>query len=116
MKFPPLSVQKEDELSIWRWFREVIRVRNAFPAIARGVTEGADALGSESVAAFFRRSETDDDLLIVMNLRAQTSEIDLSAAGGGFALAAVLNTNEERIVLEGEILTLPAYSIAVLTE
>ncbi len=116
MKFPPLSVQREDELSIWRWFREVIRVRNAFPAIARGVTEGADALGSESVAAFFRRSETDDDLLIVMNLRAQTSEIDLSAAGGGFALAAVLNTNEERIVLEGEILTLPAYSIAVLTE
>ena len=116
MKFPPLSVQREDELSIWRWFREVIRVRNAFPAIARGVTEGAGALGSESVAAFFRRSETDDDLLIVMNLRAQTSEIDLSAAGGGFALAAVLNTNEERIVLEGEILTLPAYSIAVLTE
>ncbi len=115
MKFPPLSEQKDDPLSLWNWFCEVIRVRNAFPAIARGVTENADGISDDSVAAFFRRSGTDGDLLIVMNLRGSTAEKDLSSVGGGLALAAVLNTNEESIIYSGNTLTLPAYSIAVFT-
>ena len=115
MKFPSLADQMQDETSIWRWFKEVIRVRNAFPAIARGTTEGADAVSDENVAAFFRRSDEDTDLLIVMNLRAQTAEKDLSLVGGSLDLAAVLNTNEESIVYKDGKLTLPPYSIAVFT-
>ncbi len=116
MKFPSLADQKDDELSLWTWFNEVIRVRNAFPAIARGSTEGVDSVSDENVAAFFRRSEAYDDLLIVMNLRDTAAEKDLSSVAGGFGLAAVLNTNEENIVYEGGRLTLPAYSIAVFKE
>ena len=42
--------------------------------------------------------------------------IVLVACGiAGLILAAVLNTNEESITYEGNILTLPAYSIAVFT-
>ena len=115
MKFPSLADQKEDSLSIWRWFKEVIRVRNAFPQIARGKTEGFDAVSDENVAAFFRRSGTDGDLLIVMNLRAETAEKDLSQAGGDLTLAAVLNTNEEKILYKDGTVTLPPYSIAVFT-
>ncbi len=114
MKFPSLADQKEDELSLWRWFREVLRVRSAFPAIARGVTEDADGLSDENVAAFFRRSEEYGDLLIVMNLRGRTAEKDLSSIGG-LTLSAVLNTSEENITFTGNILTLPACSIAVFT-
>ena len=55
MKFAPAKAQREDGLSLWTWFREVIRVRNAFPAIARGRTEGADSISDDNVAAFFRR-------------------------------------------------------------
>lgn len=94
----------------------MIRVRNAFPAVARGITESADSVSDENVAAFYRRSETDDDLLIVMNLRGQTQEKDLMSAGSGFVLAAVLNTNEEDITYTDGKLTLPAYSIAVFRE
>ena len=115
MKFPSLADQKKDNLSLWRWFKEVIRVRNAVPAIARGKTESADALSDENVAAFFRRSEADGDLLIVMNLREQEAQKDLSLAGSGFTLAAVLNTSEEVISFTDGILTLPGYSIAVFT-
>ncbi|MBR6113766.1 MAG: alpha-amylase [Oscillospiraceae bacterium] len=114
MKFPSLADQKEDELSLWRWFREVLRVRSAFPAIARGVTEDADGLSDENVAAFFRRSEEYGDLLIVMNLRGRTAEKDLSSIGG-LTLSAVLNTSEENITFTENILTLPACSIAVFT-
>ena len=116
MKFPSLADQMQDDLSLWRWFKEVIRVRNAFPAIARGTTEDADAVSDENVAAFYRRSETYGDLLIVMNLRGETQEKDLTASAGGFSLAAVLNTNEEEITYADGKLVLPAYSIAVFKE
>ena len=81
MKFPSAADQMQDGLSLWTWFREVIRVRNAFPAIARGRTEGEDALCDDSVAAFWRRYGPDtgeEDVLVVMNLRAETAEKDLT--------------------------------------
>jgi glycosidase len=139
MKFAPAKAQREDGLSLWTWFREVIRVRNAFPAIARGRTEGADSISDDNVAAFFRRyaesgadggssaaGASEGDLLIVMNLRADTAVKEISgeasAAGGAdgsadnnLTLAAVLNTGEENITYDDGVLTLPGYSIAVFT-
>ena len=121
MKFPPAADQMQDGLSLWTWFREVIRVRNAFPAIARGRTEGEDALCDDSVAAFWRRYGPDtgeEDVLVVMNLRAETAEKDLTGVSGSSALklSAVLNTNEEKITFDSGVLTLPGYSIAVFTK
>ena len=95
MKFPSAAEQMKDNLSLLTWFREVIRVRNAFPAIARGTTEGVDSLSDDNVAAFIRRDPENGDLLIVM--------------------AAVLNTGEEDITYEQGVLTMPGYSIAVFT-
>ena len=115
MKFAPLDEQMTDDLSLWRWFTEVIRVRNAFPAIARGTTVAVDAVSDQNVACFIRRCEGEDDVLVVMNLSDEAVEKDLSAVGGDLRLAAVLNTNEESIAYDGGTLTLPAYSIAVLT-
>ena len=115
MKFPALEDQLSDDLSLYRWFTEVIRVRRAFPSIARGATEPVDAVSDESVACFIRRSADDGDVLVAMNLREETAVKDLSVVDGGLTLAAVLNTNEESITFEGGSLSLPAYSIAVLT-
>lgn len=115
MKFPPLEEQLEDDLSLWRWFKEVIRVRRAFPAIARGTTEPVEGVSDESVAAFVRSCEGQQDVLLVMNLRDQAATKDLSALGAAWQLAAVLNTNEEQITYENGNLSLPAYCIAVLT-
>ncbi|MBQ1407444.1 MAG: alpha-amylase [Eubacterium sp.] len=114
MKFPSLKDQMEDDMSLYTWFREVIKVRNAFPQIARGKTEGVDTISDDNVAAFYRRHKAIGDLLIVMNLRGETVEKDLSGLGE-LELAAVLNTNEESITFEGGKLTLPAYSISVFT-
>lgn len=115
MKFPPLEEQLEDDLSLWRWFKEVIRVRRAFPAIARGTTEPVEGVSDESVAAFVRSCEGQQDVLLVMNLRDRAATKDLSALGAAWQLAAVLNTNEEQITYENGNLSLPAYCIAVLT-
>ena len=115
MKFPSLEDQMADDLSLWRWFKEVIRVRRAFPAIARGTTEPVEGVSDESVAAFVRSCEGQQDVLLVMNLRDQAATKDLSALGAAWQLAAVLNTNEEQITYENGNLSLPAYCIAVLT-
>ena len=127
MKFPSVSEQMKDNLSLLTWFREVIRVRNAFPAIARGTTEGVDSLSDDNVAAFMRRDPENGDLLIVMNLRADTAvkettgvvsaadSLDSTGAESSLTLAAVLNTGEEDITYEQGVLTLPGYSIAVFS-
>ena len=113
MKFPSLADQKKDRQSLYNWFREVIRVRNTYPAIAKGVTQNADFICDDNVAAFFRRSETEEDLLIVMNLRGQTVKKNLSVFGKGFTLAESLSTNGESITYKKGALYMPAYSIAV---
>ena len=113
MKYPSLEEQEQDGLSINRWFREVIRVRNAFPVIARGTTENAGDLSDDAVAAFYRRSETEEDVLIVMNLRREPAVKDLADAAAGMTLAAVLNTGEEGILYQDGELRLPGFSIAV---
>ena len=114
-RFPSLEVQMTDDLSLWRWFKEVIRVRRAFPAIARGTTESVDGVSDGNVAAFIRRSAEDQDVLVVMNLRDQAVEKDLSVVSGDLSLAAVLTTNAESISYENGVVSMPPYSIAVLT-
>jgi len=115
MKFPPLSEQMDYDASLYHWFRDVIRIRNEYPSIARGLTERADALCDSSTAAFFRRSEEHGDLLIVMNLRGDPEEKDLSGVNGRLRLAATLTAGGEGISFKRGTLQLPAYSIAVFT-
>jgi hypothetical protein len=67
------------------------------------------------VAAFVRHCEGEQDVLLVMNLRDTAAERDLSTLDGAWQLSAVLNTDTQPITLDGANLTLPAYSIAVLT-
>ncbi len=121
MRFPSAADQMEDDDSLYSWFKEVIRVRNTYPSIARGVTENADSISDASAAAFFKRSETYGDLLIVMNLSPQTLEKDLSRAAGGskskggLRLAETLTTGSDTMTYKGGTLAMPAYSIAVFT-
>ena len=116
MKFPPLSEQMSDPLSIYNWFKEVIKVRKAFPVIASGTTAEAGGISDDAIAAFIRYREGEDPVLIVMNLRDESRDADLTVLNEELNLAAVLNTNEQSITIDQGILHMPAYSIAVLTE
>jgi glycosidase len=116
MPFPPLSQQQNDPSSIYQWFTEVIRVRKSFPVIARGSTAAAGWISNDAIAAFIRYADGEDPVLIVMNLRGESRDADLSGLNEDLNLSAVLITNGEQIVYENRVLHLPAYSIAVLTE
>lgn len=116
MKFPPLDEQVKDDLSVWRWFREVIRVRNAFPVIARGNTAAVESLCTDSLAGFVRYDDVNEPVLIVINMRDSEQTADIGVMNEPLKLSAVLNTSEEHISFENNMLKLPAMSIAVLTE
>ena len=111
MKFPSLAEQMQDDLSIYRWFREVIRVRRSFPAIARGRTEADETLCSDTIAAFRRTGEGLSPVLVVMNLSAEGQDPSVPAELA--EPAAVLNTSREDITMKNSVLHMPAYSIAV---
>jgi glycosidase len=108
--FPSVKEQIGDERSVYSWFREIIRIRNSYPAIARGTTEKADSICDDKTAAFFRTSEADDDLLIVMNLDGQAVRKEI---GRGYKLAETLSTDGEKITYRKKTVNMPAYSIAV---
>ena len=114
-KFPSVKDQEADELSILNWMKQVIKVRNAFPAIARGHVTEIPEFSSDTVAAFIKVCEGEDTVLIIINLGTESETLDMSVLPAAFRLRAVLNTNEEQITLDGATLTLPAYSIAILS-
>ena len=116
MKFAPLDEQMEDPLSLYHWFKEVIRVRNSFPVIARGRTAAVDGIDNTNTAVFIRWKEGMDPVLVAMNVTAEEQAVDLNVLGEPLVMAAVLNTTEENIRFENGTVVLPAYSIAVFTE
>jgi hypothetical protein len=67
------------------------------------------------VAAFVRKSDGEQTVLVVMNLRDQPAEKDLSVVSGELALAKGLATDSSAVAYVDGLLSLPAYSIAVLT-
>ncbi len=114
MKFPALDEQAGDELSVWNYCRNAVRIRNSFPSVARGRTEVIESLTDKNVCVFTR-----DSVLIAVNTREEPAAVSLDAdpaAEGYRSLAAMLTTGEEPVELSGAELTLPGYGIAVITK
>jgi glycosidase len=124
MKYPALEEQQEDEYSIYNYYKNAIRLRNTYPVIARGTTTPVAEISDSSIGAFLRQGDaqalqgTADSLLIIFNTDKEAKEIDLSGASladGYRNLVFQLNTAENSAIIEGDILTLPSYGIAVFT-
>ena len=121
MKYDPEDVQTSDPTSILSYYRNAIRIRNAFPVIARGSTETVSGISGDDICAFTRTMADDslDPVLVVINCSDSEQSVDLSAdtASSDYAdLAAVLTVSSDAITLSGSTLTLPAYGTAILTK
>ena len=115
MKFPSFEEQKTDDLSFWNYFRQALKIRNAFPAIARGKITLNDPLSGEELAVYTKDDGEHQPVLIVINVTDQEEQADLSSESAFTKLSAVLNTSEEKVVFENGTITMPPYCIAVLT-
>ena len=119
-KYGTLEEQKKDEYSIYNYYKEAIRVRNAFPAISKGKTEIVDSLTGDKTCGFIRKYSEDTgntgDVLIVINTGSETEKFDLSDVSEYKNLAAILTVNKDKVTCKNGKLTLPAYGIAILTK
>ena len=121
MKFDSLEEQQEDPDSIYNYVKQVIRVRNQNPVIARGTTAYLEQYSGEQCFALTRSYEG-SNLLLLGNTSAEAVSVDLTGltVGGTTAeelvLLGELYTGEETAERAGTVVTLPAYSILILGE
>lgn len=136
MKFESLSEQSGDPDSIYCFVRDVIQTRNAFPSIGCGTTELLESLSDKNVCALIRRSEQYPPVMLLFNLSEEEQKIDpgqepllladaeessdaglkdANAATESFVLQKVLCACGGEAVQEEGFVTLPGFSVAVLS-
>lgn len=110
--FGSLEEQRFDDDSVYNYYRQLIAIRQAIPAISHGRTTAETALNTGCVSAF-RKTWGEESCIVLMNISPETSRADLSAYAD-WTLAASLSAEGTPITLEGTTLVLPPYGTAVL--
>lgn len=110
--FGSLEAQMGDDNSLWNYYRQAVAIRQAIPAISHGRTTCETALNVGCVSAF-RKTWEEEKCIILMNISAESAEVDLSAYAD-WTMAAQLCADAQKATLSETTLQLPAYGVAVL--
>ena len=117
-KFGTVQEQDKDPDSVLNYYRNAVRVRNAFPVIAKGRTGNIAELSGEEIGAFTRTCDGEEPVLVVFNTAGEARQADLRTADGCgeyTVLSAVLTVSGEPVEYSDGVLTLPPFGIAVFT-
>ena len=111
--YPSVSEQEADPDSILNYYKKALALRARFPAIARGTTEILPC-DNDSICLAVRTWQG-QRVLLAVNPSRETQSCDLDRDVSAFTAIEVLIAGTGAVSLESNTLTLPAYSIAVLT-
>ena len=112
--FGAYDTQKNDSRSVCSYYKEAIRIRNAEPAISHGATACEDALNRDCISAV-RKSYGGNSCIILMNISDKDAAADLSSYSG-WKVKYSLSVSENEPSLCGDVLSVPAYGVAVLAD
>ena len=110
--FGSLESQQAVDGSIYNYYRQAIAIRNALPVISHGRTTAETALNAGCVSAI-RKTWGEESCIILMNISPEAAAVDLTAYAD-YHLAASLSADGNAVTVENDILSLPAYGVAVL--
>jgi len=110
--FGSLEIQRNDDSSIYNYYRQVIAIRKAIPAISHGRTTCETPLNVGCISAQ-RKTWDQQECIILMNIAPDAAQVDLSAYAD-WTLAAVLSADGNPIAMDGTTLNIAAYGVAVL--
>ncbi len=119
MKYGSLEEQRSDENSIYNFVKEVVKLRNVYPEIARGDVEFLEEYSNDSVCVL-KKSYEGSEILIVFNLAQESKTVDLSGVelsgkdAADLELGGILLTGEENISWENGTAQMPLYSALIL--
>ncbi len=112
--FDGVAEQLADATSILNYYKQCNNVRNAFPAIARGVMERISY--ENDYVLIFTKTYEDETVTIVMNFSTEEQTVELEEEWNLGTLQKGLVVGEETVTLEEGVLTMPMYSIAIFAE
>ena len=111
--FPSVEEQSNNETSILNYYKKAIRLRNENPEIARGKVEQIP-MSDPNIAAV-RKTYDGSSIIMLYNLSPEEKKVTLSKAEYPFdIIQGTLTTTAMQPVVEGELVTLPAYAIVIL--
>ncbi len=113
--YPSVEEQMADPDSILNYYKQAMRIRNCFPAIARGQVEYFPE-GQSNYVCVLRKTWQQESVVIVMNLDGfeQTVNIDEAALGCSKLAAQLCADSTQKIQYDGSgKVTMPPYSIAI---
>lgn len=110
--FGSLDEQRNDDDSVYNYYRQAISIRQALPVISHGDTTCETALNVGCISAQ-RKTWNDEQCIILMNIDLVSAEVDLSDYTD-WHVAAQLSADGNVITQEGTKLTMPAFGIVVL--
>ena len=112
--FLSLDAQRNEDGSVYNYYRQAIAIRNAIPAIARGRVTAETALNTGCVSAY-RKTWNDQSCIVLMNIASTPATVDLTDHAD-WSLTATLVTGAEDVTVAAGSLRLPPYAIAILTK
>ena len=107
-----LEKQMEDPDSLYNYYRQLIAIRKALPVISHGRTTEEKTLNVNCVSAQ-RKTWGEEECIILMNISENAAQVDLSAYEG-WTLAASVSADGGAIAMDGNMLDLAAWGVAVL--
>ena len=107
-----LEEQRNDDASIYNYYRQAIAIRNALPVISHGDTTVVPELNVGCVSAQMK-TWGEEKCIILMNIDTVQTEVDLSFHTD-WVLAASLSADGNPVSMDGTTLQLPAWGIAIL--
>ena len=112
--FGSLEEQREDDTSVYNYYRQAIAIRQALPVISHGRVTAETGLNQGCISAQ-RKTWNDEECIILLNIDEKQSQVDLSAYEG-WKLVASLSADGGEITFdpESKVLTMPAYGVAIL--
>lgn len=111
--------QQEDVNSIYWFYKNLIRLRNQFPSIVKGITTDLSDASDNEISAI-EKTYGEETICLIYNLSESEKTVELGTVvlSDGSTLNAkqlesALVTGEASVTVEGQTMTMPAYSMAV---
>lgn len=112
MKYDPVDMQMEDENSIYNYVKEILKIRNRYPVIARGETLINETLTTDTLAVFEKKKDGLDSVQIIINLSKDPQSISLEDYT---TLSSEVSALGKTSRIHGNTLDISGYGIVVMT-
>ncbi len=113
MIFESQDRQAENGNSILNFTIEALKIRNSIPAVSHGVADMVESLSTDKVCVLTKTFDN-ESVTLVYNISPEPQTVDVSSLDLKSVTAALVTTAESPTLNNGK-LTLPMYSVAVLS-